>query len=109
MKDFPFWIFLAFFTVFAGRMLYGRLKYGSWTGSFLKGSIERTNGEIVLAQGVGTSQTLKVHTMRDADSSEAFVGLVLTARAPLGGSMQCFKLTKTQASELANMLGLAIR
>lgn len=109
MKDFPFWIFLAIFALFAGRLLFGRLRYGSWTGSFLKGTIERTNGEILLTQNMAGNQTLKVHTMRDEGSSESFVGLVLAAKSPLGGSMQCFKLTKTQASELANMLGQAIR
>lgn len=33
-------IFFAVFALVAGSFLFGRLKYGSWTGAFLKGSIE---------------------------------------------------------------------
>jgi hypothetical protein len=102
---------LAFFAVFAlivGRFLYGRLKYGSWTGSFLKGSIHRTIGEVELAQGMGGTQTLKVHLMKSSDGDGDFVGLVIVSKAALAASMQPYKLSKAQARQLASYLNQAV-
>jgi len=96
-------IFAAIVVVVGGRFLYGRIKHGSWTGSFLKGRIERTVGEVALASGV-TTQTLAVHSMRADSGEDAFVALVFVAKAPLGASMQPFKLTRSQARELAQYL-----
>jgi len=87
-----------------GRFLYGRLKYGSWTGSFLKGTIESTSGELQLTGRMGVAQKLTVYAMRNEDSGDSFVGFVISLRAFLGASMQPYKLTKTQASELASYL-----
>ena len=102
--DFPFLIFAAMFVLVGGRFIYGRLKYGSWTGSFLKGKIERTVGEVSLSQAFATSQKLQVHTMRNEDDSERFVALVVTSKAPMGASMQPYKLSNSQALELASYL-----
>ena len=54
--DYGTLIFLAIFALIAGHFLYGRLKYGSWTGAFLKGSIARTVGEVELAGGIGSQR-----------------------------------------------------
>ena len=86
-----------------GRFLYGRMKHGSWTGSLLKGRIDRTIGEITLSSGFAT-QTLAVHSMRADAGAEGFVALVFVAKAPLGASMQPHRLTKRQARELASYL-----
>jgi hypothetical protein len=51
--DYPQLILFAIFVLIVARFLYGRLKYGSWTGSFLKGSIDRTIGEVQLDEGPG--------------------------------------------------------
>lgn len=102
--DYPLLIFFAFFALIAGRFLYGRLKYGSWTGSFLKGSIERTIGEVQLSSGIGGTQTLKVHTLRSDEGDGQFVGLVIVSKAALAASMQPYRLSKAQAQELARYL-----
>ena len=100
-------IFFAIFALVAGRFLYGRLKYGSWTGAFLKGSIDRTVGEVELAQGMSRTQTLTVQLMKGSENSEEFVGLVAVSKAALGASMQPYKLSKAQARELAGYLNQA--
>ena len=100
-------IFFSIFALIAGRFLYGRLKYGSWTGAFLKGSIARTVGEIELARGIGGSQKLTVQLMKGPENSEEFVGLVIVAKAALAASMQPYKLSKSQARELAGYLNQA--
>jgi len=101
--DLPTFLFVAIFVGVAGRFLYGRIKHGSWTGSLLKGRIDRTVGEITLSSGF-TTQTLAVHSMRADGGAEGFVALVFVAKAPLGASMQPHRLTKSQARELANYL-----
>jgi hypothetical protein len=102
---------LLFFGVFAlvvGNFLFGRLKYGSWTGAFLKGSIEQTYGEVLLSGGVASSQVLQVVELRDGNG-QAFVGLVITAKAPLAASMTPYRLSKDQARELSELLSLAAK
>jgi hypothetical protein len=105
--DYPKIIFFAIFAFVVGRFLYGRLKYGSWTGALLKGSIERTVGEIPLAQGIIGTQTLSVQLMKGSGDSEEFVGLVVVSKAALGASMQPYKMSKVQARELASYLNQA--
>lgn len=107
MEYFPL-IFFAVFALVAGRFVLGRLKYGSWTGSFLKGTIDQTHGEVELSRGLANSQLMKVVTLREDGGSE-FVGLVITAKAPLAASMQPFRLSKDQAQELARLLAIAAR
>jgi hypothetical protein len=105
--EYPQLIFFAVFAFIAVRFLYGRLKYGSWTGSFLKGSIDRTIGELQLSSGIGGTQTLKVQTLRSADGEGEFVGLVIISKAALAASMQPYRLSKAQAKELASYLAQA--
>lgn len=97
-------IVLAIIAFVAARILYGRLKYGSWSGSFLKGSIARTVGEIELVRRLSGTLTLTVQLMRASEDNEEFVGLVLVSKAPLAASMQTFRLSKVQARELASYL-----
>jgi len=73
-------IFFGVFALVVGSFLFARLKYGSWTGAFLKGSIEQTYGEVLLSGGIASSQVLKVVELRDGNG-QAFVGLVITAKA----------------------------
>ena len=108
MDYFPL-IFVAIFVLVGGRFVYGRIKHGSWTGAFLGGSIDRTFGELQLSKGAVFSQTLKVVSIRDVNGMENFVGLVFTAKAPMGASMQPFKLSKSQAQELASYLSMAAK
>jgi hypothetical protein len=108
MDYFPL-IFATIFVLVGGRFVYGRIKYGSWTGAFLGGSIDRTFGELQLSKSAVSSQTLKVVSLRDPNGLEDFVGLVFTAKAPMGASMQPFKLTKSQAQELATFLSMAAK
>lgn len=75
-------IFFAVFALVLGNLLFRRLKYGSWTGAFLKGSIEQTFGEIQLSRGGASSQVLKVVELRGGEG-QTFVGLVITAKAPI--------------------------
>jgi hypothetical protein len=96
-------IFFAIFALVVGRFLYGRLKYGSWTGSFLKGSIDRTIGEVRLSAGIGGTHTLKIHTLRSDDDARS-VALVVVSKAALAASMQPYRLSKAQALELASLL-----
>ena len=104
--DYGTMIFFAVFAFIAGRFVHGRLKYGSWSGAFLKGSITRTVGQVELASGIG-SQKLTVQLMSNSDNSEEFVGLVIVAKAALAASMQPYRLSKTQARELAGYLDQA--
>ncbi len=101
--------FFAIFAAIAGRFIYGRVKYGSWAGSFLKGSIAQTMGEVSLSSGALSSQKLQVHAMHSDGKGEDFVALVVTAKAPMAASMQPYKLTKNQALELADYLTKASR
>ena len=101
-------ILFGVFALVAGSFLFGRLKYGSWTGAFLKGSIEQTYGEVLLSGGVASSQVLKVVELRGSDG-QAFVGLVITAKAPLAASMTPYRLSKDQARELSDLLSLAAK
>lgn len=105
--DYPTLIFFVVFALILGRFLYGRLKYGSWTGSFLKGSMARTVGEIELSGGMSGTQTLKVHTMKGSEGEGDFVALVIVAKAALAVSMTPYKLSKGQAQELAKYLNQA--
>ena len=107
MDYFPL-IFFAVFVLAAGSFLFGRFKYGSWTGAFLKGSIEQTYGEVLLSGGMASSQVLKVVELRDSNG-QSFVGLVITAKAPLAASMTPYRLSKDQAQELSGLLSLAAK
>ena len=80
-------IFFGLFALVVGSLLFGRLKYGSWTGAFLRGSVEQTYGEILISSGIAGSQLLKVVELRDTNS-QAFVGLVIPhlARMAVGPS-----------------------
>jgi len=98
---------LGLFLLVSGPILYGRVKYGSWTGAFLKGSIGRDVGEIDLSRGIRGSQTLKVHAMKGSTGDEDFVGLVVVSKAVLAGNVQSYKLSKAQAQELARYLNQA--
>jgi len=100
-------IFFAIFALIGGHFLYGRVKYGSWTGAFLKGSIAQTVGEVELARGMSGTQKLTVQLMKGSEESEEFVGLVVVSKAALAASMQPYKLSKAQARELAGYLNLA--
>ena len=105
------WFSILFFSAFAlivGSFLYGRLKYGSWTGALLKGSVEQTYGEVLLASSAASSQVLKVVELKD-DDGQLFVGLVVTAKAPLGASMTMYRLSKDQARELSGLLDTAAK
>jgi len=101
-------LFFAVFALIAGNLLYGRLKYGSWTGAFLKGNVEQTYGEVLLTSGVVGSQVLKVVELKD-DEGQRFVGLVITAKAPLGASMTMYRLSRHQSQELSSLLTTAAR
>lgn len=101
-------IFFAVFALIIGSFLFGRFKYGSWTGAFLKGSIEQTFGEVLISSRMASSQVLKVVEVRD-DNGQVFVGLVITARAPLAASMTPYRLSKDQARELSGLLSLAAK
>lgn len=100
-------VLFAIFALVAGRFIYGRLKYGSWTGAFLKGSIDHTVGAVELASGMSGTRTLTVQLMMSCDNSEQFVGLVAVSKAAFGASMQPYKLSKAQARELAGYLNQA--
>ena len=101
-------IFFGVFALVVGSFLWRRVKYGSWTGAFLKGNIEQTYGEVALSRSSMNSLVLKIVAMRDGDG-ESFVGLVITAKAPLAASMAPYRLTKDQARELAGFLNQASR
>lgn len=105
--DYPTVIFFAVFAFIAGSYVFRRLKYGSWTGAFLKGSIERTIGEVELASGMGSSQKLTIQLMKGSSNGEEFVGLVVVSKAMLAASMQPYRLSKIQARELASYLDQA--
>ena len=99
---------LALFLFVPAAIFYGRFKHGSWTGSFLGGRIDRTLGEIELSSGFASS-TIEVHAMQGKPGEPGFVGLVFIAKAPLGASMNPHKLTKEQATRLAQLLVQAAR
>jgi hypothetical protein len=100
-------IILVAFLLVGGNFLFGRVKYGSWTGAFLKAHVEAVHGEIALSQGTG-SQTMKVVTLREDGTGEV-VGLVIVSRAALAAHESPFRLSKSQARELAGLLTSAAR
>ena len=62
----------------------------------------------MLSGAFASSQVLKVVELRDADG-QAFVGLVVTAKAPLAASVTPYRLSKDQARELSGLLSLAAK
>ena len=56
---------------------------------------------------MASSRTLKVHAMKSSEGDGDFVGLVAVSKAALGASMQPYKLSKTQAQQLASYLNQA--
>jgi len=101
--------FLAVFALVVGSLVFRRLKYGSWSGAMLGGTIEHTYGQVQLqASGVGVSETLKVVEMRGSDG-QAFVGLVITDKALTAASMTPYRLSKDQARELSALLVMAAK
>ena len=107
MDNFPEIAFAAIVVIMLGLFVYRRLKFGSWTGAFLSGSIERTIGEVEVSRGLAQSQKIRVHSMKGSESDAAFVALVMVSKAALGASMQPYKLSKAQARELATYLNQA--
>jgi hypothetical protein len=63
-------LFFAIILFVIGGFLFARLRYGSWTGAFLEGSVERTYGEVVLKGGFASSQVLRVVGLRGATGRE---------------------------------------
>ena len=106
-KYFPL-IFAAIFVLVVGNMLYGRLKFGSWTGALLKGSIEKTHGEVAIHGSRGGSQVMKVLTLRE-DDGDRVIGLVITAKSGMSVNMTPFRLSKEQSRQLADLLALAAK
>ena len=90
-----------------GAFVYGRFKFGSWTGSLLKGRIERTVGEVEFSRGVGGSHTIKVYVMKPDEPDDPFVGMVIHSSGSRGGGMQPHKLSREQARDLAIYLNQA--
>jgi hypothetical protein len=100
-------VFFAVLALVAGRFVHGRLKYGSWTGAFLKGRIDHTVGEVELVPGMGGTRMFTVQLMKSSDNSEEFVALVAVSKAAFAASMQPYRLSKAQARELAGYLNQA--
>ena len=89
------------FALVIGSFVWRRLKFGSWTGAFMKGSIEQTYGEIELSRSDASSEVLKVVALRDS-GGEAFVGLLITTKTPT--SLTPYRLSKDEARKLADLL-----
>ena len=83
--------------------LYRYVRSGSLAGALLGGKIVQEVGEIRLDEGLASSQTLKVHAMQ-SHSGENFVGVALVSKAALGASMMPFRLSKSQARALIQLL-----
>ena len=97
------YVFLAAFAAVVLFFAWRFFRTGSLTGALLGGSIEREFGEIPLGGGALYSQKLKVYGMK-SPGGERFVGVSIVSKAPLAASMTPFKLTSTQARELAGLL-----
>ncbi|QQP96423.1 hypothetical protein [Lysobacter enzymogenes] len=92
-----------------GVLAYFILRYarhGSLTGAMLGGAIKRELGKVELNRSAVLSQILNVFRMEAADG-EHFVALSVVSKAPLAVSMVPYRLSKTQAQELARLLQLA--
>ena len=97
----------AFVALVGGRLLWGRHRYGSWTGSFVKGTVGRTVGEVILVERRGLASTMTVQTMESSTHAGPSVVLSVTSRAPLSRGVRYFALTEAQARDLARYLGEA--
>jgi len=102
--DYASLIIPAVFLVIGGSFLFRRVKYGSWTGAFLGGTVRRTVGKVDLERMWMTSRTLTVNSMESSDSAEQLVGLVLTSKAPMAVRVSPFKMTREQALDLSRLL-----
>ena len=102
MDRYP-WIFPLVLLGIFGTFLYRRLRYGSWIGAFLGGTVQSVVGEVTLRSSGFSSSTLKVASMR-ANSSESFVALTVVSKAAFAASMTPLKLTREQALSLAELL-----
>ena len=87
----------------AGSLVYGRIKYGSWAGALVKAAIERTVGTVKPAS-LMASVTFDICKLHVSNSGDKAVALVVKTRAPFSVSIQAYKLSATQAIELATYL-----
>jgi hypothetical protein len=97
-------LFLGVFALVVCNLVYRYFRHGSFTGAFLAGTIDRAVGEVALSRANMTSPAIKVYAMRSGDRGNSFVGIDLTAKAPLAASVQPFKLTRAQEQVLATLL-----
>ena len=101
----PFdYLFPALFLLVVGTFAFRFIRHGSLTGAFLGGHIKQTIGEIILSNNGLSSRVLKVQTMDAEIGEKSCVALSIVSKAPLGASIVPFKLTSTQAQELARLL-----
>jgi len=101
----PFdYLFPAFFLVVVGTFVFRFIRHGSLTGAFLGGHIKQTIGEVTLSKSGSSSRILRVQTMDAEVGEKPCVALSIVSKAPLGASLVPFKLTFTQAQELARLL-----
>ena len=101
----PFdYLFPAFFLLVVGTFVFRFIRHGSLTGAFLGGHINQTIGEVALSKNGFSSRVLKVQTMDAEVGEKPCVALSIVSKAPLAASIVPFKLTSTQAQELAKLL-----
>ena len=102
------YLFLIFFLFIAGTFAWKYFRTGSLTGAMLGGKINREIGQIDLARTTTSSEVLRVFSM-ESSSGEKFVGISVVSKAALGASMVPFRMSATQAQELARLLESASR
>src|ERR1043165_2631595 len=104
--DYPKFIVIALLVLELGSNLWGRVRYGSWTGGSLQGRVGGTFGEVLVPMGVASSRLVKVIELSPNDS-ESLVGIVITSKGPLSLNWTYYRLPKDQARELSRLLALA--
>ncbi|MBL4623421.1 MAG: hypothetical protein JKY89_13595 [Immundisolibacteraceae bacterium] len=82
-------------------------KHGGYKNS-LYGAKQRLElGRVVARKKFGVSASMVVHSMRNFETGEDFVGLELRQKAWLSFSMQVFDMSPADARELAELLAQA--
>ena len=88
---------------------YRYLRYGSLVGLIVGARVARSIGKVESQSSMGVRRELEVHVLEPEPGRHAEVAVAETARSWGGRNYRAFRLTATQAQQLAQLLEQAAR
>lgn len=99
----PEYLFLLFFLVVAGSIIFKTLKHGGFRAAMFGAKIRKTVGEVSGKGPKLMALSLKVHELEGNDHDRV-VGLELVAKSFASYQMMPIALSATEAKKLSDML-----